>query len=370
MTSQTPAGWYPDPGQVEGAPRTERWWDGGRWTDQIRPATTPPPHPPQAPAPTTPGAAPAPAPGAPPVPGATPPVPGATPYAQQPVPLAPYPAYGDYPGYSGQLPPKPRSRGRVAVAAGITVVVLAGIGVGVYALTSNGGHGKGTDKAGAQSRHPRQGAPGGGDPGGGSSPSPQAPRAPRTPLDKGYATDVVSGVALPVLDGWTGTDGAGIAGVTTGPYKCPDTPKQTCVKGGASVESATRLKLDATTAEAAAKEDILKNAKASYGGKTYGGIVQHDELQSKKVTVAGQQGYLVRWNVDTKSDIDAWVESVAFPAPDGSGRLVVVRIGVDIPTSAEDKASGPDDTSIDKIVKGIKKARITGGATGGDGKGV
>ena len=354
MTSQTPAGWYPDPGQVTDGPRTERWWDGGRWTDQTRPATTPPPFPPQTAVPV--------------------------PAQQAQLPTAPgtIPAYPNYPGYPGQLPQKPRSRARIAIAVGVAVVVLAGIVGGVYALTSDDGGKSG--KVAAESQQPTQPpGPGGGGPGGGSgegggSASPEAPQSPQAPLDEGYATDVMNGVALPVLDGWTGTDGAGVAGVQTGTYACPDDVKQSCVKGGASTSSSKTLKLDATTAEAAAKEDILKNAKASYGGKVYGGILQHDELLSEKVTVAGQKGYRVRWNVDTKSKIDAWVESVAFPSPSDPKTLVVVRIGVDIPTTAKEKAAGPDNTSIDKLVKGIKKADATGGfgdgSTSGDGENV
>ncbi|MFI7336573.1 DUF2510 domain-containing protein [Streptomyces sp. NPDC050085] len=353
MTSQTPAGWYPDPGQVPGGPRTERWWDGARWTDQTRPATTPPPLPPQ-PAPQV--------------------APGPAALAQQPTAPGTIPAYQNYPGFPGQLPPKPRSRARIAIAAAVTVAVLAGIAGGVYALTSDDG--KGSGKVAADSQRPTEpGGPGGnegGGPGGGNgqgdgSPSPDG--SPQPPLDEGFATDVANGVALPILDGWTGGDGAGVAGIQTGPYKCPDDVEQTCVRGGASTSSAKALKLDATTAEAAAKEDILKNAQQSYGGKTYGGLLNHDELLSEKVTVAGQQGYRVRWNVDTKSNIDAWVESVAFPSPSNPKTLVVVRIGIDIPRTSKEKAAGPDNTAIDKIVKGIKKAEITGGS-GGNGQDV
>ncbi|PAM97726.1 hypothetical protein CJI59_32900, partial [Streptomyces sp. Alain-F2R5] len=38
MTQATPPGWYPDPGQKQDGPATERWWDGKAWTDQVRPA--------------------------------------------------------------------------------------------------------------------------------------------------------------------------------------------------------------------------------------------------------------------------------------------------------------------------------------------
>ncbi|MET9493826.1 DUF2510 domain-containing protein [Streptomyces sp. NPDC006552] len=354
MTSQTPEGWYPDPGQVPDGPRTERWWDGARWTDQTRPAATPPPLPPQ--------------PAAPPV-TAHAPYPVSPQAPQPPVPGA-FPAYGNYPGYPGPLPPKPRNRGKIALAAGVAVVVLAGIGGGIYALTSDDGGGN--SRAGSQSQRPeepqRPDGPGGSTGGGGGGASPEAPGSPQPPLDKGYATDILNGVALPVLDGWTGSDGAGGAGVQTGTYKCPDDVAQSCVKGGASVASAKSLKIGGQSPEAAAKEDIVANAKASYGGDVYGGIIQHDELLSQKVTVAGQQGYRIRWNVDTKSKVDAWVESVVFPSPSDAKTLLVVRIGVDIPRTKKEEAAGPDNTSIDKLVKGIKKSSVSGGGTGGSGQ--
>ncbi|MFJ4713351.1 DUF2510 domain-containing protein [Streptomyces sp. NPDC088785] len=373
MTSQTPAGWYPDPGQVPGGPRTERWWDGGRWTEQVRPATTPSPIPPQD---AVPGADRPPA--QPPAP--LPPQPASIPGAPEHPPMGAYPAFPNYPAYPGQLPPKPRSTARIAIAAVVAVVVLAGIGGGVYALNA-GDSGK-DDKAGSSSQRPEP--PGGGGPENGDggrggsggtggpdgSPSPQAPDgSPRAPLDKGFATDIGNGIALPVPEGWTGADGVGSAGVQTGTYSCPDGSGKRCVRGGASSASSKTLKLSATGAEAAAKEDIAKNAKESYGGKTYGGITGHEQVLSKKITVAGKKGYLVRWSVRTKAKVDAWVESVALPSPTASGSLVVIRIGVDKPRTAKEKAAGPDDSAMDEIVEGVKTADISG-ASGGSGQGV
>lgn len=343
MTSQTPAGWYPDPGQIPNGPRTERWWDGARWTDQTRPATTAPP---QAPQPQQPAQF-----------APQPPAPGAN------------PAYPNHPGHPGPPPPASRGRGRIAIAAGIAVVVLAGIGTGVYALTQGGdGDGK-NDKADSRSQSPKEAAPS--DPGApeggeGESPEPDAPGAsPRAPLDQGFATDVSNGVAIPVIKNWTGTDGAGVAGITIGPYPCPSSKDDVCVKGGASTSSAERLKLDAKTAKAAAKEDIAKNAESSYGGKTYEGITGHKQVFAKAVTVAGQKGYRIRWSVETKAGVDAWVESAAFPSPANPDKLIVLRAGVDVPKTAADKAKGPDAGAIDKILKGIKKATVTGDGDAG-----
>ncbi|MYR59878.1 DUF2510 domain-containing protein, partial [Streptomyces sp. SID625] len=56
MTQVTPPGWYPDPGQTNDGPATERWWDGKAWTDRVRPAGPaaawgPPAHPAAGPVP-------------------------------------------------------------------------------------------------------------------------------------------------------------------------------------------------------------------------------------------------------------------------------------------------------------------------------
>ncbi|AVH60978.1 MULTISPECIES: DUF2510 domain-containing protein [Streptomyces] len=313
MTQATPPGWYPDPGQTSDAPATERWWDGKAWTDQTRPvgpaATWGPP--------------------------AYPPVAGPYPPAGGPYPAVP--------------PGSPRRGLRTAIAVAAAIAVLAGIGGGVYALTDSDGD-KGNDAA---SQSPGgQGGPGGGQ--GGTEGPPAPGQSGRPQAEDGYATDVYNGISIPVPDGWTGQSGAGSAGIfTKDTYKCPGDTSQNCQRGGAYSAPAQAQGLKSTTAEAAAKEDISKNAAESYG-KGYGKITSHEELASKAVTVAGEKGYLVRWKVVTSKGDDGYVESLVFPSPADSKSLVVVRFGVDVSSKA------PKLSVIDTITEGIKVASGAG----------
>ena len=168
----------------------------------------------------------------------------------------------------------------------------------------------------------------------------------------------MSGISLPVPDGWTGESAGGGASVTTGPYPCPRETSKTCTRGGAYSGPAERFKVEAKTAEAAAKADIAVNAKESYGGKTYGKVTSHKELASKAVTVAGQKGYLVRWKAVTEKSDDGYVQSLAFPSPSDKSTLVIVRFGIDV----NDKS--PKLSVMDEITKGIKAASGGGGGSG------
>ncbi|MFF9898246.1 DUF2510 domain-containing protein [Streptomyces longispororuber] len=307
MTHATPPGWYPDPGQIPGAPPSERWWDGTTWTNHVR------------------------APGAVGHPG---------------------------PGYLPQPPDPRRRRIRTAIGVGVVLVLLAGIGGGVYALTADD---KDDDKDSAKppaSSAPEK--PGPDDDGGSESPdgSPGPSEGPET--EKGYATDTASGISMPVPDGWEGESSGVGAGVKTGEYPCPGDSGKQCVRGGAFSAPAVRLKVTASTPEAAAKADIEKNAEESYGGTIYGGSLKsHKELLSKPVTVAGQKGYLVRWKADTRKGPDGYVQSLAFKSPADDMTMVLVRFGVD------DHEDAPPVSSMDVITKGIKEAR---GGGGGDGQ--
>ncbi|MEU9589365.1 DUF2510 domain-containing protein [Streptomyces sp. NPDC048193] len=386
MTQVTPPGWYPDPGQTSDGPATERWWDGKAWTDQVRPAGpaaarepgTPPaagpaPEPP-APAPVPPAPAPqasAPQTPGPPTPLPQAPVPGshdAAPgsYAAAPGPYGgtsgPYPVHPGYPGYPVQPPPGRRRGLRTGIAVAAAVAVLAGIGAGVYLLADGDGS-SGSSAGSRQQEGPgsRDGNGPFGDPGdggGGSSPAPDAPGRSEPPtIDSGSVPDPVSGISLPIPDGWSGQQLTVGASVTSDDaYKCPGDTSATCTKGGAYSAPAMVLGTEGSTAEEVAKADIEANAEESYGGKSYGGITSHQELASKAVTVAGQKGYLVRWKAVTSKGADGFVESLAFPSPADAKRIVVVRFGVD---------TDGQQTVIDDITEGIEVS-----SSGGSGQDV
>ncbi|MGW7822311.1 DUF2510 domain-containing protein [Streptomyces puniciscabiei] len=351
MTQVTPPGWYPDPGQTNDGPPTERWWDGKAWTDQTRPAGTaatwgPPTQPP-------------------PAGGPQPAVPAAPPAHGAPT------GYPAYPGYPAPPPAASRRRLRTGVAVVVASAVLASIAVGVWALTKDPGGGS-ADRAGS-----RQGASGGqnGGPGGGfggqggsggsgdsggsggpggsggTSPSPNQSEAPKV-KGGGTVPDPVNGISLPVPKGWTGqTISVGAEVTSDDSYKCPGDSTQTCTSGGAYTASAQALRIRGDTAQKVAEADIAANAKQSYGGTTYGSITSHQVLGSGAVTVAGQKGYMVRWKAVTSKGADGYVESVAFPSADDTKQIVVVRFGIDV---------GQSTAVIDEILKGIKVSSGSG----------
>ncbi|MFE9613092.1 DUF2510 domain-containing protein [Streptomyces sp. NPDC006012] len=361
MTQVTPPGWYPDPGQTNDGPPTERWWDGKAWTDQTRPAGS------AAWGPPTP-AQPA---------GPNPPQQPGEPYGSQ-QPGEPHGPYGPYPPYPAQPPAAPRRGLRTGIAVGVAAAVLACIGVGVYALSDSGsGGGSGGDRAdapresggpggqggqgGSEGQNGGQGGSGGdsGDGTGGSGGQSPAPDKSGAPEVKGGGTvsDPLNGISMPVPDGWTGrTFSAGAQLTSDHSYECPGDTSQKCTAGGAYSAPALALGTKGRTAEEVAKADIETNAEESYGGKTYGSITSHEVLASKAVTVAGQQGYLVRWKAVTSKGADGYVESLAFPSPANARQMVVVRFGVDV---------GGNLSVIDEITQQIK---VSSG--GGDGQNV
>ncbi|MBX9392662.1 DUF2510 domain-containing protein [Streptomyces sp. TRM72054] len=351
MTQVTPPGWYPDPGQTSDGPATERWWDGKAWTEQTRPAGSaagwgPPAGPPPASDaqqaqpvyPVYPGGA------------------GAPGYAGHQA----FPGHPGYPGYPAEPPGGRRRALRTGIAVAVAAAVLASIGIGVYALTKDDGGGASRADSQQQGQGGQDGGPGGGQGGsggsGGSGGESAAPEAPRAPEVEGGGTlsDPVNGISMPVPEGWTGQSfNVGAQMTSDDSYKCPGDTSKSCTKGGAYSAPVELLGTKGSTPEEVAKADIAANAEESYGGNSYGKITSHEVLASKAVTVAGQKGYMVRWKAITSKGADGLVESLVFPSPADSGRLVVVRFGLD----ADQKAS-----LIDDITEGIKAS--SGGGNG------
>ncbi len=254
---------------------------------------------------------------------------------------------GGIPGYPVHPVAPPSRRGRrlrIGIAVAVAVAVLASIGVGVYALTDDGGGRSTATSQQPGGRDDGRDAPGEGGPdregdGGGDEPR---------RVESGAVTDALSGISLPVPDGWYGEElQAGAALTSKTSYDCPGDTSKTCVKGGAYSAPAVVLGTRGDTAEEVAKADIAANAEESYGGEAYGRITSHDVLASKAVTVAGQKGYLVRWKAVTQKGSDGFVQSLAFPSPNRPEQIVVVRFGVD--TDQQQKI-------LDEITEGIEVA--------------
>ncbi|MGW3041478.1 DUF2510 domain-containing protein [Kitasatospora sp. NPDC001159] len=354
MSEQIPAGWYPDPKDTTSDPRPQRWWDGRGWTADTRPAPS------NAPQPEAPAAA-APGPGT----------------AEQPTvlegevlesgPTVRYPepppfgaAYGSF-GEPAKPPRKAwRKPSRLVVATAVAALLGLGAGSGITYLAMDGHDKDRTQPSARQLPVPNDdGGPLGGLPGLGGGKGSGGKSRPGA----GKAIDLVNKLTMPVPSGWqAGHTKGGFAEITVGSY--------TCGTGECSLGGVTTGRIDGggTDAQAAAKADIEKAAKESYGD-----ITGHQELKSEAVKVNGQDGYLVRWKVDATKGNNGYVETVVFPSTDGKA-LVSVHFGFDI----ADKA--PDVAVMDTIVKGIAdyKGKIPsipglpgmpGGGSGPDGSG-
>jgi hypothetical protein len=305
----------------------ERWWDGTAWTEYTRTA----------------------------------PVPADAPQA--------FPGYVGYQGYpQPPVPERGRRTGTVVLALVGSLVLIGGIVAGVLVLGSDDGDGKPDAAPTAPPSHHGKipgPAPTDGDSGGGSGGGSDGGGSGGSGGDKGgdgkTAVDSYDAVSLPVLDGWKGESMDTGASVTTGDYTCPGSGGDGCTLAGVFTMPAIGVGIATSDPEEAAKLDISKNAAASYGPDTYGATTSHQQVKAGKVTVAGQQGYLVRWKVDTKSGTKGYVESLAFTSPT-THQLVLVRFGFDI------TAEAPGVDVMDQITAGIKLD--TSHRSGGTGTGV
>lgn len=318
-----PPGWYPDPGHAGDGGAPERWWDGTRWTERTR----------------------------------TPPAPDQADTVDVPV-LGPGPA---------AVPPGPPGAGRrraAAVAGG--ALLLAALVTGAVLLA--GGRGA-SDAAGEPSAAPGDttagtsedpAAPGDSGTSDGHDPDPSGPgpdeagpaggpgEVPGSPGYREY-TAAVGGAVLPVPDGWSERAFDGAA-VTFAEHPCPADAARTCAAAGAFLRAADD---GPRQARAAAEEDLDRHVAESYSEPTYGGVLaEHQEL-AEEVTVAGGEGYRVRRRVETGAGVEAYAETVAFPAPDGTG-LLLLRLGW---TAADD---APDAAEMTRLTEGIRRAARAG----------
>ncbi|WP_245246910.1 DUF2510 domain-containing protein [Streptomyces lonarensis] len=292
-----PPGWYPDPGYAGNGPAPERWWDGTNWTGRTRETTAAETAPPTA-APTADTADPAAAPA------------------------------------SGAA----RRRAALVAAGGglATAAVIAALLVG--------GDDPAPDApvAGAD----QQDAPDGDD--GDEADEGAAPDGEFTR----WTSAALGGAALPLPDGWTERPIDGVS-VTGDEYPCPQDGERRCVVAGAFLIEGEA----GTDPGEAAAGDITVHADSSFSEAAYGGVTERREELSEDVTVAGATGHRVRHRLTTGAGTEAYAESIAFPAPDGSGDTLVLRLGWNA------GETGPGEELMEALVAGVRPAPATSSGT-------
>lgn len=295
----TPPGWYPD----SSVPGTERWWDGTAWTAHTRPV--------QAPA------------------------------AGFGRPTAPH----HQPGGA-----RAGGKGRLIAPAIAGVVLVAAVAVAAVLL-------------GKEDEFPEPMPRVTGPVATTDDPKSTPDAAPSATGDPALLIDQLNGISMPVPEGWEKSDSSFGADSTTmvtdETYDCPGGGSSLCRHG--RVSSATATQTGAASAEAVAKQDIVKAADDAYeedrvGNRIHGGITSHTVLKSQSVAVAGRAGYLVRWRVTTGAGPGGYVQSVVFPSPVGTEALVTVRFAFDA------GPEGPELADMDTIAASI---RPIGDATSG-----
>ncbi|MFE4972182.1 DUF2510 domain-containing protein [Kitasatospora sp. NPDC056651] len=360
MSNSTPPGWYPVPG-ADGTPGHERWWDGGAWTDEVRPlrggvaggladAATQTWQQPsdQRPGYGYPGGSPAPTYGYPGQDGYQP----QGGYQGQ----SDYPAQGGYPpqnpgygptgyGPAGYYPPPAKRRTGTGMIVGIAVAVLAVGGIAAGIVLNSGGDRRADPAPGPTVTVTQSSSPT-------PSPSPTVPRPSPTvpkpaPVVKTTVPDPQHAIIVPVFEGWeTSTElQHSTLYLGTGRYTCPT--GGTCIRGQFSIEKDT---VQGTSSRAAAEA-----AMPAYAVGIFSGISSHTDAGSGYVKVAGVLGYATRWHVRTSDGTQGYVLLAALPAKGGG--FVVMEGGVD------DSPSAPDFSVLDQLLNGITQDSSSGSST-------
>ncbi|NYI08346.1 hypothetical protein [Allostreptomyces psammosilenae] len=280
------------------------------------------------------------------------------------------------PGYAGHPLPAGRPRRRwpliVALATAGVVVVAGAVGLGQVlgdqdtaagpVPPASGGAQAGPDGEGEQP-WPQDGQDGAGPRGGGEEADPEdggsadggaqgedaqgmgqptPEQSTGAPDGSSTITDEVSGFAVPLPEGWTGsTSSDGYASMSTGSYEC-ELSEDGCVRALVYTGATS-----APDPEAAA-ETVMPEFVASSMGES---DPEYTEERAERVEVLGQEGYLLRWYVTPETGTPGWSQVVAFPAVAGGavvdGVYSVVLFGFD------DSAEAPDPALMDEILQGI-----------------
>ncbi|MFI1941284.1 DUF2510 domain-containing protein [Streptomyces purpureus] len=258
----TPPGWYAD----QGAPGTERWWDGAAWTAHTRPLP-----------------------------------------ATLAMPVRP-------------APNAPSGRGTAAVIGALLVVPAV---IGGVLLLNGGGDEPPPPVATSSAPAPvvtSAAAP---------TPSPSPTEDPTHVTDQlnGITLPILKGWKKPenTLDdvATVTTDESYECPGDTSRYCDRGTVSSRSVSGTAATTPEALAKEDiATAAKAAYGEDAL-------GNRIHGGIRSHTVVAARPAVVAGRTGYLVRWRVITGKGPGGYVQSLVFPSSLGSESPVVVRFAFD-----------------------------------------
>ena len=417
MSNSTPPGWYPDPEPAPGGAARERYWDGGGWTAQYRPADTPSaPAAQLADAPTQAwqGAAPA---GPPPAFGAqvsdASPAYGhpAVPAPQQPPaplsygfpqpPPAPAPAsYGSQPpapaSYGSQPPPAPLSYGFPPQApagypppvpqggpgypppgpyagpyqpqpaagqrrTGLIVGILAGalLLVGGTVAVVLAGH-----KDSGSSASPAQPAPSLST--GTQQPAVPQPSAPGS-ADPGAPTTDPSapqkapvgpdGSLLDTVHGWSLPLPAGWANREHASEHSVimTTGPYTCTMPGGCVRGTFAVSTGSVSAPDA--RTAAEQGMTELAPQLFGTLTAHQALTSGPVTVAGASGYAVRWHVTPTTGSPGYLLVVTVPAASGGGYVMLSG-------SVDDDPRAPKPAVLDQIISGVRAGAGTAAAAG------